>query len=188
MERPIHRVRGCRRPQEPPPPIVHAAPQSWGDPPPPTAAAAAPAIGPWYLSISCESSTPPGRKRMRPHWAHEQGWVDPQSLSSAWPTGADDLPTDCHQEVRGSLIPHHNAHVLRLTSSHHRGCYHLTSLQAAGGWDAALFMNPWIKPKIFKLHSAASSLKRGSQATLTLLRRTTPDCFSRSLPALKKQS
>lgn len=32
MERPIHRVRGCRRPQEPPPPIVHAAPQSWGDP------------------------------------------------------------------------------------------------------------------------------------------------------------
>ncbi|XP_047593056.1 serine/threonine-protein kinase LMTK3-like [Lutra lutra] len=40
MERPIHRVRGCRRPQEPPPPIVHAAPQSWGDPPPPTAAAA----------------------------------------------------------------------------------------------------------------------------------------------------
>nr|XP_031308654.1 proline-rich protein 2-like [Camelus dromedarius] len=39
MERPIHRVRGCRRPQEPPPPIVHAAPQSWGHPPPPTAAA-----------------------------------------------------------------------------------------------------------------------------------------------------
>ncbi|XP_048217961.1 proline-rich protein HaeIII subfamily 1-like [Perognathus longimembris pacificus] len=35
MERPIHRVRGRRRPQEPPPPIVHAAPQSWGDPPPP---------------------------------------------------------------------------------------------------------------------------------------------------------
>ncbi|XP_074222680.1 uncharacterized protein LOC141578027 [Camelus bactrianus] len=39
MERPIHRVRGCRRPQEPPPPIVHAAPQSWGHPPPPKAAA-----------------------------------------------------------------------------------------------------------------------------------------------------
>lgn len=32
MERPIHRVRGCCRPQEPPPPIVHAAPQSWRDP------------------------------------------------------------------------------------------------------------------------------------------------------------
>nr|XP_055218194.1 uncharacterized protein LOC101125895 isoform X2 [Gorilla gorilla gorilla] len=39
MERPIHRVRGRRRPQEPPPPIVHAPPQSWEDPPPTTAAA-----------------------------------------------------------------------------------------------------------------------------------------------------
>nr|XP_054096090.1 basic proline-rich protein-like [Callithrix jacchus] len=33
MERPIHRVRGRRRPQEPPPPIVHAPPQSWEEPP-----------------------------------------------------------------------------------------------------------------------------------------------------------
>ncbi|XP_032338185.1 uncharacterized protein LOC116664332 [Camelus ferus] len=81
MERPIHRVRGCRRPQEPPPPIVHAAPQSWGHPPPPKAAAA-PAIGRRYLSVSWESSAPPGWKRLRPHWAPEEGWVDPKRSAS----------------------------------------------------------------------------------------------------------
>lgn len=40
--------------------------------------AAAPTIGPRYLSVSWESSTPPGWRRPRPHWVCGAGWVDPE--------------------------------------------------------------------------------------------------------------
>nr|XP_028707824.1 potassium/sodium hyperpolarization-activated cyclic nucleotide-gated channel 2-like [Macaca mulatta] len=142
MERPIHRVRGRRCPQEPPPPIVHAPPQSWEDPPP----RRRPQVGPGlaglgelgrrrcYRALRTQGGPAPRPPRPAPrpppsHWL----WPpSPRFLRRSWGSLAGSLAGSSYPLRRRRIVPSpfvgslvlkprwtHSSRPLARRSSHH---------------------------------------------------------------------